>query len=316
LLGQTLRDIEVICVDDASTDESLQVVEAAMARDVRVRLVRHASNQGLSAARNTGLAEAKGEWTLFIDSDDVVSRVLCERVQGAAAALDADVVFFDYTAFIDGESLPREAAVATAVLADRRELLVRRAFAWTKIAKTELLRSKEILFPVGLCFEDVPVHWRLALESAKPVFLPEPHVWYRQRKGSITGLGDWRRADAIRAYDLVRAHLHASGHWDSHADIFLRAEMANWASTHGYFALVNPPLASRVTSEAAARITPEHVALALSGGEIRGWQRDYLLAYCAPAASVPLLVRGFARLRYAIRTALRQAVRRFIPSLS
>lgn len=283
--AQTFADIEILCVDDASADGSAAILSAAALGDPRIKVIRHPVNRGLSAARNTGIAAATAPWILFIDSDDLVSSRICERTIDAARATGADVVFFAHAAFVDGDPSPPEPPAAKPVLADRGELLRRPAFAWTKLVRSELLRSGHIIFPEGLCFEDIPVHWRLALESARPAFLDEALVWYRQRDGSITYRKDWTRADGLRVYDLVAEQLRRSGHWAERREIFLEAEMANFASTHAYYALANPGFSARVRAEARRRMTAEHWALALAGGQLAGWQRDYILARCRPAGT-------------------------------
>lgn len=282
LRGQTLREIEIVCVDDASTDSSAEILDKAARADSRVKVVRHPVNRGLSAARNSGIRAASAPWILCIDSDDLVSARICERTLAAAEATGADVVFFAHAVFLDGEPSPPEPASREPVCADRRALLRRPAFAWTKLARADLMRSRGIEFPEGLCFEDVPVHWRLALESARPVLLDEALVWYRQRAGSITYRTDWTRADGIKVYDLVREQLRRSGHWQAQRDIFLAAELANFANTHAYYALANPALVGRVREEARRRMTPDHWAAALAGAGLLGWQRDYVLAHCRP----------------------------------
>ena len=69
-LGQTLREIEVVCVDDASRDGSLAILEEHARRDARLRLLRHATVQSASQARKDGVLAAKGEFVMFLDGDD------------------------------------------------------------------------------------------------------------------------------------------------------------------------------------------------------------------------------------------------------
>ena len=72
LVAQTLKDIEIICVDDCSTDNSLQIIEKYASKDSRIKIVKHEVNKGLGQARNTGLGYSCGEYIWFIDSDDYV----------------------------------------------------------------------------------------------------------------------------------------------------------------------------------------------------------------------------------------------------
>ena len=98
LLNQTLQDVEFIFVDDASPDESREILEKVIARHPErdVRIVTHAQNKGLPAARNTGLAEASGEFIYHCDSDDWVETDLLEKMVNAAEENGADFVYCDF----------------------------------------------------------------------------------------------------------------------------------------------------------------------------------------------------------------------------
>lgn len=306
LRAQTVANIEILCIDDASTDGSVAVLADAARHDPRIKVISHAVNRGLSAARNTGIKAATAPWILFIDSDDVASTRLCERTLAAADKTLSDIIFFSHAVFIDGQSLPPEPAMTEAHSADRRTLLRRSAFAWTKLIRTELLHSRGIAFPEGLCFEDVPVHWRLVLESSQPAFLDEPLIWYRQRAGSITYRTDWSRADGLKIYDLVREQLHASGQWNTYCGIFLQAEMANFANTHAYYLIANKSLVKRVSEEARRRMSRKHWEAALLGEGLLGWQRDYILGRCRPDGLWASPTTLFSAIRFSLRDIARR----------
>jgi glycosyltransferase involved in cell wall biosynthesis len=283
LQKQTLSDIEVICVNDASPDGSGSLLEAAAKQDARVRVLSHASNRGLSAARNTGLRAASSPWVLFVDSDDLAASFLCERALAAATRLQSDAVFFNYAVFRDGHETPPEPAPGAAAVAERAALLRRPAFAWTKLVRTKLMRGNGIEFPEGLCFEDTPVHWRLVLESKLPIFLDEPLVYYRQREGSITSRSDWSFADNIRIHDLLGNYLRATSRWNDWKEIFLAQQLSSLAYTYAYYAARNPALTQRVNQELRARMTAEHWEFLLHGECLSQSQRDYLIACGRPA---------------------------------
>lgn len=307
IVAQTIRDFEVICVEDCSTDRSLSILQVYAHRDERIRVIRHGKNLGLSAARNTGIDESRGEWVLFVDSDDVVSKTLCERTLAAAQENAADVVFYGHAAFCDGEAPPGDPSRSKPVRVDRRSLLARQAFAWTKLVRRDLLIARKIRFPVGLCFEDVPVHWRLALESINPIFLDEAHVGYRQRLGSITCRKDWSRADGLKIYDLIATQLRESGNWAAYAETFRVAEMRNFAATYAYFELANRDLLSCVVAEASRRMSDKHVMLAKSGLGISGWQRSLAISVFSRPFQVGMLTWLAHRTYVIIRSVARVA---------
>lgn len=304
--AQTVREIEIICVDDASTDRSAEILAQQAALDPRIRVVRHERNLGLSGARNTGLKEVRAPWVLFIDSDDLVASRLCEHCLKAAEALSADVVFFGHLPFEDGDVPPAEASAAKPVPADRAALLLRQSFAWTKLASTEFLRRRGIEYPLGLCLQDVPVHWRLVLESESPVFLDEPLVWYRQRASSISYRSNWTRADGFIVYDLVREYLQRTQQWERWRTTFLQRELNIFADIHFNFVNTNPGLVARAQAEVMKRIAEDHWAVAVAGVNIGQVQRDYILAECRPNACAPSIAQLVPVLRHVLRNLLRR----------
>ncbi len=92
-VNQTLYDIEIICVNDGSTDGSLAILQAFAQRDHRVKII-DKPNGGLSSARNAGIDQANGEMIMFLDSDDYLSLNACERVWTETLEAPTDVIIF------------------------------------------------------------------------------------------------------------------------------------------------------------------------------------------------------------------------------
>lgn len=113
---QTLQDIEIICVNDGSTDGSEEIVKELAQKDQRIKLISQ-KNGGLSAARNTGLRYAKGEYCYFLDSDDLIEHTAMERLYRQAKEDDLDILFFGGNPFCDkqipemSELLEKEKAI-------------------------------------------------------------------------------------------------------------------------------------------------------------------------------------------------------------
>ena len=104
LVNQTYRDLEIICVNDGSTDNSLQIVEEYAAKDERIKVISR-ENKGISASRNEALDIAQGEWTMFVDSDDWIDTTTCQTAIDTALQHQADVVMWAYTREYKGQSL-------------------------------------------------------------------------------------------------------------------------------------------------------------------------------------------------------------------
>jgi glycosyltransferase EpsH len=106
-LAQTHRDLEIILIDDGSTDRSGAICDTLATQDGRVRVI-HKPNSGVAAARNDGIAAARGQWIMFIDADDWINSETCSTSLAAAIDHRADIVLWAYTReFPDGRPSPR-----------------------------------------------------------------------------------------------------------------------------------------------------------------------------------------------------------------
>ena len=98
VLGQTMLDIEIVCVDDGSKDESSKILTQYSKVDERIKLIRK-ENGGLSSARNAGLKVAQGEYICFLDSDDYVEPNFCERIYREVLEHRPDIIVFGANVF-------------------------------------------------------------------------------------------------------------------------------------------------------------------------------------------------------------------------
>jgi glycosyltransferase involved in cell wall biosynthesis len=92
VINQTLREIEIICINDASPDGSLQILEEYAAKDNRIKIITFEQNKGVSVARNTGVEMAQGKYIGFVDSDDYVDLDFYEKLYFCAKKTNADIV--------------------------------------------------------------------------------------------------------------------------------------------------------------------------------------------------------------------------------
>lgn len=107
LLNQTLREIEIICVDDGSKDESLEILQEYAKKDDRVKVI-HQENQGAGAARNNGMASAAGKYLSFLDADDFFEPNMLEEAYAEADRMDAEVCVFNADLYDHTEKVYKE----------------------------------------------------------------------------------------------------------------------------------------------------------------------------------------------------------------
>lgn len=187
---QTYNKIEIIIVEDCSTDTSRQVLEKHLT-DKRIRLIQHGKNKGLSAARNTGIEYATGDYIVFVDSDDLVDTRLVSACIDCALENDAEVVTYGFVPFKDG--IPEAELPYSSKGLEFKPIIGGNSyfnlshFACLKLIRTSLIRSASLRFPVGLHYEDWPFHWHLGLSTKHIYQLPANLYLYRQRGTSITG---------------------------------------------------------------------------------------------------------------------------------
>ena len=100
-INQTLEDIEIICVDDASPDNSIKILEEYQQKDSRIKIFRHEKNKNLGGARNTGLENATGEYVWFVDSDDYIDTKACQILYDTIKEFDVNMLCFSALSFLN-----------------------------------------------------------------------------------------------------------------------------------------------------------------------------------------------------------------------
>ena len=188
LMEQTLQEVEFIFVDDASPDDSAEILRKVLAeyhRDARILV--HTQNQGLPAARNTGLAEAKGEFIFHCDSDDWLEPTMLEELYGEAIHSGADFAYCDF--YIDFGDSRRH--MLTPDYPDA-ETMVKEGFlagmmkynVWNKLVKRELYESPTpVRFPAGHSMGEDMTMIALGLRSKGIVRVAKPLYHYMKTNG-------------------------------------------------------------------------------------------------------------------------------------
>ena len=211
ILEQTYADLEIILVDDGSTDGSGSICDEYKLKDNRVVVI-HKCNGGLSEARNAGLDIARGEYIGFVDSDDYIEpdmyEVLyknCERYAADLAA--ARFVKFNTQGEVrknfteNIEVFSREEMLRLFIVGDRRYEITMSV--WDRLYKRELI--SDLRFPVGKCYEDIVFSTKVIEKSKINVYIDRALYHYRLREDSISGedFNDYNRAPLRIITDLI-----------------------------------------------------------------------------------------------------------------
>ncbi len=203
LLGQTLRDIEIICIDDKSTDNSLEILNKYAEQDKRITVIAHEQNSGVSTARNNGMAAAKGEYIGFVDPDDYVDLDFYEKLYNKATASGADITVGNIkeTSF-NGHTSTRNQWLK---IIENDKLRFRYTL-WCAIYSTSFLRDNKINNPVGIVVsEDTVFVIKAAVLANKLVTVYDTYYNYIRVPDSLSSewLTDAKVDSKIRAAHLI-----------------------------------------------------------------------------------------------------------------
>lgn len=186
--AQSFADLEIICVIDGATDSSETIAREFALAEPRCRVIRQA-NQGLSAARNTGVAAARGRWIFFLDSDDWMPPAALQALIAAADRSGAMVVsgavmeWWEESGLEKPYKKPEKRAVGSLHL-HRQDFFALETMAWNKLYPREWLQ--QCLFVRGLVHEDLEFYWRFFSIHPKVYAVPDVVVYYRRRAGSLS----------------------------------------------------------------------------------------------------------------------------------
>ena len=190
LVNQTLEDIEIIVINDGSTDDSENLIDKFIGKYPNKIKYYKKENGGLSDARNYGLNYVTGEYIGFIDSDDYIELSMYEKMYNLAQNEQADIVECDFT-----WEYPDKIKIDTGIeYKDKEDLFTNsRVMACNKIFKKDII--DDIKFPKGLRYEDVEFFYKLLPNVNKIAVLKESLYYYIQRESSISNLQNERTAE-------------------------------------------------------------------------------------------------------------------------
>lgn len=207
IVNQTYKDIEIILVNDGSTDSSGKICDDWKQNDSRIKVI-HKENGGISEARNSGIDIAIGDIYVFVDSDDLICNDMIETLVFYQQKYDADIVQAPYMEFINEEDInivkkDIKSTVVTGIEAIKniydKNLALESTVVWNKAYKAKLFNK--IRFPKGKIHEDEFTTYKLFYLSKKVAYIDKVVYLYRKRPGSIMDKGF-----SIKRFQWLEAH--------------------------------------------------------------------------------------------------------------
>lgn len=209
VINQTYSNIEIIAIDDHSSDSSLAILEEFKAKCNNMILLRHEITRGAGAARNTGLQAASGDYISFLDSDDEWANDFCETLINIIG--DADIAVAGRATFVNGQYTKSKTAssieTVDTITATQYALLGKYSAhpVWGKLFKRELV--SDIKFDEQYIFEDIRYSVDTMLKACRVVFSDKDMYFYKMRQGSIMTANNERQ---IKDYAYAAEYVYQS----------------------------------------------------------------------------------------------------------
>ena len=207
ILEQSFEHYEIICIDDASTDNSLNILRQYERKYEKIHIIQHNKNKGLSVTRNSGLKMARGKYIFFLDSDDMIfGNTALEELYDLAEEVQTDIIYFDIVRkygekplILENQKTNFSMKIYTGkelfcVCCEEKRLLVE---ACRQFYRREFLIDNNIEFYEGILHEDMLFSFLCAMKAKKVIEIEKIYYIYRQRENSIMGIHDRRRAQSV-----------------------------------------------------------------------------------------------------------------------
>lgn len=207
---QSLKDIEVICIDDCSADDGIAVAEEFARRDPRFAVIRHKQNLGAGGARNSGIATASSGFLAFVDSDDHVSPNMLQDMVSASEYGRYDVVICGFDKINEHGRViaerQRNKGVLDPIDVSQNLCAISNPGCCNKLWRRSLYTDNEILFPVHMLYQDAATTPRLFSKARRVRMIGGNYYKYLIRQGSEThSHSDAHILDICRAVDILIA---------------------------------------------------------------------------------------------------------------
>ena len=206
LAKQSYKNLEIIVVDDGSTDDSGKICDEFAKSDKRVK-VYHKKNGGLSDARNYGIKKSKGQFLALVDSDDFVDENFIQEMIVAMKDNDTDMVVCGFNKEIPKSMVVTGKEATKKLLIEQENIDI---VAWNKLYKKSLFLDNDIWYPLGMKHEDALTTYKLLAAAQRVAYIDESLYHYVERKNSI--MAEVKTVDRLRIREMAAEE--AVGYFD------------------------------------------------------------------------------------------------------
>ena len=205
LVNQTKRELEIILINDGSTDGSENIIKKY--KDKRIKYFKN-KNQGIGKTRNFGIEKATGKYIMFVDSDDYIDLNSCEKMYEKAEKNNLDVVMCDfYKVYDDGKiEEVRTSSFADSTLKENPDIITEYLSPWAKIYNLEMIDKNHIKFVENLKYEDAPFVIKALCCAKKIGKIDECLNYYAIHGNSETTIRDRKCFDIFDIIDIIRKY--------------------------------------------------------------------------------------------------------------
>jgi glycosyltransferase involved in cell wall biosynthesis len=228
VVNQTMREIQIICINDGSTDGSLAILEKYANGDSRILII-NKTNTGVSSARNDGLTCAIGKYILLVDSDDTIDTKLCEKVYTIAEQSNADFVLFFHNCSIP-DCYKRSGDIiidfTDKVESEEKKTLSFYSATWGKLWRSNFLKEHNLQFCEQVdMFDDSMLYWQSLQFVSKVAVVPESLYHYRKRPNSLTTWNGEHMQSIFDDLAIFQSFLVNNGFYHIYKPTFLRIKL-------------------------------------------------------------------------------------------
>ena len=255
VVNQTMREIQIICVNDGSPDNSRTILQEYADRDSRIDII-DKTNGGLSSARNAAYPLIKGKYVLFVDSDDWIDLALCEKTYQKAEETGAQMTLFSYQeeGGHGSAGMFRTITPNDKTTVEEKLPVLDYPIACGKLWRSDFLLDNKLYFPEGLVFEDNLFNWKAVVLADRISVVPLRLYHYRCVSSSISQTGGEHVMHIFPIFEKIHEYLLEAGCYTAYRDKFISKKLNAW---HYHYHHIQKSLKPRYVAKIRESLTAE-----------------------------------------------------------